>query len=161
MACDISWKSKLSTVNEENVLLKTQVDSVVKERENIKLEYQKLFNSIKATRNQHQKELDELIDKVLNNGIMEFKNQKTYAYADVRAQNQDLLMTISKLKNKLKTVTKGKNVNTKFDKYETSGTLLCVKPLPKNIAVKAKKVSNTKVNADRSKPFTSHSIPKT
>ncbi|GJU73668.1 integrase, catalytic region, zinc finger, CCHC-type containing protein [Tanacetum coccineum] len=31
MACDVSWKSKLSTVNEENVLLKTQVDSVVKE----------------------------------------------------------------------------------------------------------------------------------
>ncbi|GJR11020.1 hypothetical protein Tco_0793672 [Tanacetum coccineum] len=44
MACDVSWKSKLSTINDENVLLKTQVDSVVKERENIKLEYQKLFN---------------------------------------------------------------------------------------------------------------------
>ncbi|GKD66732.1 hypothetical protein Tco_1308840 [Tanacetum coccineum] len=42
----------------------------------------------------------------------------------------------------------------------TSGTLLCITPLPKNIAVKAKKVSNTKVNADRSKPATSHSIPK-
>ncbi|GKB48989.1 retrovirus-related pol polyprotein from transposon TNT 1-94 [Tanacetum coccineum] len=39
-------------------------------------------------------------------------------------------------------------------------TLLYVTPLPKNIAVKAKKVSNTKVNADRSKPVTSHSIPK-
>ncbi|GJZ76453.1 retrovirus-related pol polyprotein from transposon TNT 1-94, partial [Tanacetum coccineum] len=64
-------------------------------------------------------------------------------------ENQDLLMTISELKNKLKTVDKGKNVNTKFDKSETSGTLLCVTPLPKNIAVKAKKVSNTKVNADR------------
>ncbi|GJX47549.1 hypothetical protein Tco_0272739 [Tanacetum coccineum] len=48
MACDISWKSKLSKLNDENVLLKTQVDSVVQERENIKLEYQKLFNSIKA-----------------------------------------------------------------------------------------------------------------
>ncbi|GKE34543.1 hypothetical protein Tco_1453865 [Tanacetum coccineum] len=89
----------LSTLNDENVLLKTQVDSVVKERENIKLKYQKLFNSIKATRTQHQKELDELIGHV---------NQKTYAYADVRAQNQDLLMTISKLKNKLKTIDKGK-----------------------------------------------------
>ncbi|GJT25845.1 retrovirus-related pol polyprotein from transposon TNT 1-94 [Tanacetum coccineum] len=48
MACDVSWKSKLSTTNAENVLLKTQVDSVVKERENIKLEYQKLFNLIKV-----------------------------------------------------------------------------------------------------------------
>ncbi|GJS20357.1 hypothetical protein Tco_0448989 [Tanacetum coccineum] len=151
MACDVSWKSKLSTINDENVLLKTQVDFVVKERENIKLKYQKLFNSIKATRTQHQKELDELIEHV---------NQKTYAYADVRAQNQDLLITISELKNKLKTVDKGKNVNSKFDKSETSGTLLCVTRLPKNIAVKAKKVSNSKVNTDRLKPVTSHLTPK-
>nr|GEX75986.1 hypothetical protein [Tanacetum cinerariifolium] len=111
MACDVSWKSKLSTINDENVLLKTQVDYVVKERENIKLEYQKLFYSIKATRTQHKKELDELIEHV---------NQNTYAYADVRAQNQELLITISELKNKLKTIDKGKNVNTKFDKSETS-----------------------------------------
>ncbi|GKC57164.1 hypothetical protein Tco_1084762 [Tanacetum coccineum] len=76
MACDVSWKSKLSTINDENVLLKTQVDSV----------------------------LDELIGHV---------NQKTYAYADVRAQNQDLLISISELKNKLQTVDKGKTVNTK------------------------------------------------
>ncbi|GKB25852.1 retrovirus-related pol polyprotein from transposon TNT 1-94 [Tanacetum coccineum] len=66
-----------------------------------------------------------------------------------QSQNQDLLMTISELKNKLKTIDKGKNVNTKFDKAETSRILLSVTPLPKNIAVKAKKVSNTKVNADR------------
>ncbi|GJX74570.1 hypothetical protein Tco_0313165 [Tanacetum coccineum] len=70
--------------------------------------------------------------------------------AKVVSENQDLLMTISELKNKLKIINKGKNVNTKFDKSETSGTLLCVTPLPKNIAVKAKKVSNTKVNADSS-----------
>ncbi|GJQ95414.1 hypothetical protein Tco_0006553 [Tanacetum coccineum] len=151
MACDVSWKSRLSTLNDENVLLKTQVDSIVQEREYIKLKFQKIFNSIKATRAQNQKEVDELIEHV---------NQKTYAYAGVRSQNQDLLMTKSKLKNKLKTIEKGKNVNTKFDKSETSETLLCVTPLPKNIAVKAKKVSNTKVNADRSKPVTSHSIPK-
>ncbi|GJX63071.1 hypothetical protein Tco_0295971 [Tanacetum coccineum] len=152
MACDVSWKSKLSIVDDENVLLKTQMDSVVKEIENIKLEYQKLFNSMKATRTQHQKDLDELIVHV---------NQNTYAYADVRTQNQDLLMTITELKNKLKTVDKGNNVNTKFDKSKTSRTLLCVTPLPKNVAFKAKKVSKTKVNADRSKPVTSHSIPKT
>ncbi|GKB96118.1 hypothetical protein Tco_0982255 [Tanacetum coccineum] len=76
MACDVSWKSKLLTLNDENVLLKTQVDSIVQERENIKLEFQKLFNSIKATRSQNQKEVDELIENV---------NQKTYAYADVHA----------------------------------------------------------------------------
>ncbi|GKA73762.1 retrovirus-related pol polyprotein from transposon TNT 1-94 [Tanacetum coccineum] len=104
-----------------------------------------------ATRTQHQKELDELIEHV---------NQKTYAYADLRAKNQDLLIIISELKNKLQTVDKGKNVNTKFDKSETSRTLLCVTSLPKNIAVKAKKMSNTKVKTDRSKPVTSHLTPK-
>ncbi|GJR04440.1 retrovirus-related pol polyprotein from transposon TNT 1-94 [Tanacetum coccineum] len=112
MACDVSWKSKLSILNSENVLLKGQVESVVQECENIKLEFQKLFNSIKVTRPQHQKEVDELIQCV---------NQKTYAYGDVRAENQDLLMTISELKSKLCTIEKGKNVNTKFDSSETLG----------------------------------------
>ncbi|GJV54054.1 hypothetical protein Tco_1449795 [Tanacetum coccineum] len=138
MACDVSWKSKFSAINDENVLLKTQVESVIQERENIKLQFQKLFNLIKATQAQHQKEVDELIKHV---------NQKTYAYADVRAQNQDLLITISELKNKLQIDNKGKNVNTKFDKSETSRTLLYVTPLPKNITVKAKKMSNSKVKA--------------
>ncbi|GKA01493.1 hypothetical protein Tco_0674158 [Tanacetum coccineum] len=50
-------------------------------------------------------------------------------------ENQDLLITISELKNKLQTVDKGKTVNTKFDKSETFGALLCVTPFPKNIAV--------------------------
>ncbi|GKC56349.1 retrovirus-related pol polyprotein from transposon TNT 1-94 [Tanacetum coccineum] len=141
MAYGVSWKSKLSTLNDENVLLKTQVDSVIQERENIKLEFQKLFNSIKATLTQHQKEVDELIEHV---------NQKTYAYADVCAQNQDLLMIISELKNKLRIIEKGKNVNTGFDKSETLEKYVCVTPFNKNIAGKAKNVSNTKVNADSS-----------
>ncbi|GJU89105.1 hypothetical protein Tco_1301528 [Tanacetum coccineum] len=83
MACDVSWKSRLSKLNDENVLLKTQVDSVVQERENIKLEYRKLFNSIKATRAQHQQEVNELIESI---------SQKMYAYGDVHSKNQDLLM---------------------------------------------------------------------
>ncbi|GJU14140.1 hypothetical protein Tco_1136536 [Tanacetum coccineum] len=151
MACDVSWKSKLSTLNDENVLLKTQVEYVVQERENIKLEFQKLFNFIKATRTQNQKEVDELIEHV---------NQKTYAYADVRAQNQDLLMTISKLKNKLRTIEKWKYVNTKFEKSETLGKLVCVTPFNKNLGNKANNVSNTKVKTDRSKSVTSHPTPK-
>ncbi|GJR35014.1 hypothetical protein Tco_1210698 [Tanacetum coccineum] len=151
MACDVSWKSRFSTLNDENVLLKTQVDPIVKERENIKFEYQKLFNSIKATRTQHQKEVDELIEHV---------NQKTYAYGDVLSQNQDLLMIISELKNKLKTIENGKNVNTKFDKFETLEKLVCVTPLNTNTTFKAKKVSNNKVNADKSNLVTSHSAPK-
>ncbi|GJR84164.1 retrovirus-related pol polyprotein from transposon TNT 1-94, partial [Tanacetum coccineum] len=90
MACDVSWKAKLSTLHDENVLLKHQVESTVKERENIKLEFRRLFNSVKATRVQHQIEINELVENV---------NQKTYDYADVHAQNQDLLMTISELKS--------------------------------------------------------------
>ncbi|GJS73387.1 retrovirus-related pol polyprotein from transposon TNT 1-94 [Tanacetum coccineum] len=99
IACDVSWNSNLSTLNDENVLLKTQVES-------------------------------------------------TYAYADVRAQNQDLLMTIFELKDKLRTNEKGKHVNTKFDKSETLGKLVCVTPLHKNLGNKAKNVSNTKVKTD-------------
>ncbi|GJS65025.1 hypothetical protein Tco_0679589 [Tanacetum coccineum] len=151
IACDVPWKSKLSTLNSENVLLKSQVESVVQERENIKPEFQKLFNSIKVTRAQHQKEVDELIQCV---------NQKTYDYGDVRAKNQDLLMTISKLKSKLRTIEKGKNVNTKFDSSETLRKRVCVTPFNKNIADKAMNTSNTKVNSDRSKQVTSQSTPK-
>ncbi|GJW50096.1 retrovirus-related pol polyprotein from transposon TNT 1-94 [Tanacetum coccineum] len=135
MDCDVSWKTKLSTLHDENMLLKHQVESTIKERENIKLEFQKLFNSIKATWAQHQNEINEMFEDV---------TQKTYAYADVRAQNQDLLMTISELKNKLKTIDKGKHVNTKYDKSETLGQLLWVTPFNTNLAIKAKNVSNTK-----------------
>ncbi|GJR69359.1 retrovirus-related pol polyprotein from transposon TNT 1-94 [Tanacetum coccineum] len=42
----------------------------------------------------------------------------------------------------------------------TSGKPLCVTPLSHNIAVKAKKVSNTEDNTDRSKPVTSYTTPK-
>ncbi|GKA88562.1 hypothetical protein Tco_0810326 [Tanacetum coccineum] len=82
----------MTKLSDKNVLLKTQVESVVQERENIKLEFQKQFNSIKATRVQYQQEVNELVEHV---------NQKTYAYADVRAKNQDLLITIFELKAKL------------------------------------------------------------
>ncbi|GJW74427.1 integrase, catalytic region, zinc finger, CCHC-type containing protein [Tanacetum coccineum] len=75
----------------ENVVIKIK-------HENIKLEYQKFFDSIKKTRAQTQGEIDELVENM---------NQKTYAYADIRAQNQDLLITISELKSMLKTVEKG------------------------------------------------------
>ncbi|GJT46284.1 hypothetical protein Tco_0954999 [Tanacetum coccineum] len=121
MACDISWKSKMTKLSDENVLLKSQVESVVQERKNIKLEFQKQFNSIKTTRVQHQQEVNKLVKHV---------NQKTYAYVDVRAKNQDLLITISELKAKF--AAQVKNVNTKFDKSATLEKLVCVTPLNKN-----------------------------
>ncbi|GJY86167.1 hypothetical protein Tco_0500193 [Tanacetum coccineum] len=106
--CDVSWKSRMTKLSDENALLKTQVEYVIQEKENIKLEFQKQFNSNKATRVQHQQEVNESVEHV---------NQKAYAYADVRAQNQDLLITISELKAKL--AEQAKNVNTKFDKSTT------------------------------------------
>ncbi|GKB40059.1 retrovirus-related pol polyprotein from transposon TNT 1-94 [Tanacetum coccineum] len=51
-------------------------------------------------------------------------------------------MTISELKDKIKTIEKGENVNTKFDKSETLGKLFFVTPLNTNTVVKAKKVSS-------------------
>ncbi|GKE11365.1 hypothetical protein Tco_1414916 [Tanacetum coccineum] len=50
------------------------------------------------------------MEKLENENVsLEFKhvNQKTYAYAEVRAKNQDLLITIYELKTKLKNVEKG------------------------------------------------------
>ncbi|GKD03110.1 hypothetical protein Tco_1178084 [Tanacetum coccineum] len=96
--CETYWISKMEKLKSENVSLEFQVQSLIKERENVKTEYQKLFDSIKKTRTQTQGEINELIEHV---------NQKTHAYAKVRAQNQDLLITISELKAKLKKVDKG------------------------------------------------------
>nr|GEV54863.1 hypothetical protein [Tanacetum cinerariifolium] len=144
-ACDVSWKSKMAKLNGENMPLNIQIKSLITKRENIKLEYQKLFNSIKMTRVQHQYEVNELI---------------TYAYGDVRAKNQDHLMTNSELKEKLKIAEKGKNVNTKFDKSTTLGKILCVTPMNKNKDLKAKMVSKVKVKMDKPKPITSCSTPK-
>ncbi|GJY51422.1 hypothetical protein Tco_0442269 [Tanacetum coccineum] len=93
--CKTSWISKIEKLESENVSLEFQVQSLIKERENVKSEYQKLFDSIKKTRTQTQRKINELIEHV---------NQKTYAYVKVRVQNQDRLITISELKAKLKNV---------------------------------------------------------
>ncbi|GJW40063.1 retrovirus-related pol polyprotein from transposon TNT 1-94 [Tanacetum coccineum] len=83
----------MEKLESENVSLEFQVQFFIKERDNVKTEYQKLFDLIERTRTQTQGEINELIENV---------NQKTYTYVDVRAQNQDLLITISELKAKLK-----------------------------------------------------------
>ncbi|GJZ24956.1 hypothetical protein Tco_0562415 [Tanacetum coccineum] len=105
MTCDVSWKSKMTKLIDENVLLKNQVEST------------------------------------------------TYAYADVHAKNQDHLIVISELKEKL--AKQAKNVNIKFDKFTTLEKPLCVTPLNKNKYLKAKTVSKVEIKADRSKPITS------
>ncbi|GKB00743.1 hypothetical protein Tco_0828736 [Tanacetum coccineum] len=52
-------------------------------------------------------EIQERMQKRINILENDHVNQKTYAYVEVRAQNQDLLITISELKAKLKNVEKG------------------------------------------------------
>ncbi|GKB25649.1 hypothetical protein Tco_0865050 [Tanacetum coccineum] len=94
---DYSWISKMEKLEDENVSLDFTVQSLIKERDNVKLEYQKLFNSIKKTRSQTQTEMDELIAHV---------SEKTYAYGAIRAENQNLLITISELKTRLANVEK-------------------------------------------------------
>nr|GEU93336.1 retrovirus-related Pol polyprotein from transposon TNT 1-94 [Tanacetum cinerariifolium] len=145
---DVPSESPVLKMPNESRLLK-MMDKL--ERENIKLEFHKIFNSIKITRAQHQKEVDELIQCV---------TQKTYAYGDVRAKNQDLLMTISELKSKINTIKKGMNVNTKFDSSETLGKGVYVTPFNKQIADKAMNALNSKVNLDRLELVTSQSTSK-
>ncbi|GJV38938.1 retrovirus-related pol polyprotein from transposon TNT 1-94 [Tanacetum coccineum] len=136
---------QLEKLENENVSLDFKVQSLIKERDNVKIEYQKLFDSVKKTRSQTQKEMDELIVHV---------SEKTYAYGAIRAENQDLLSTISELKTRLEKVEKGKSVNTKFDKTNGSQSLLCVTPLNKHAFQKKTDVSKTEENHVVSKPVT-------
>ncbi|GKB62790.1 hypothetical protein Tco_0918976 [Tanacetum coccineum] len=147
---DYSWISKMEKLKDENVSLDFTVQSLIKERDNVKLEYQKLFNSIKKTRSQTQTEMDELIAHV---------SEKTYAYGAIRAENQNLLITISELKTRLANVEKGKSVNTKFDKTNGSQPLLCVTPLHKHVIQKKTNVQKSKENHVMSKPVTLQTSP--
>ncbi|GJS05485.1 hypothetical protein Tco_0321993 [Tanacetum coccineum] len=74
----------------ENVPLEFQVQSLIKERENIKLHYQNLFDSIKKTQTQSQKEVNELIENV---------NQKTYAYGDNHSEDVEVRVRTNKNTN--------------------------------------------------------------
>ncbi|GJR36162.1 integrase, catalytic region, zinc finger, CCHC-type containing protein [Tanacetum coccineum] len=142
---DFSWISRIQKLEDENVSLDFKVQSLIKERDNAKMEYKKLFDSIKKTRSQTQKEMDELIAHV---------SEKTYAYGAIRAENQNLLDTISELKARMKNGENGKSVNTKFDKTHGSQSFLCVTPLNKNASQKQTVVLKTKENHVESKPVT-------
>nr|GEU34356.1 integrase, catalytic region, zinc finger, CCHC-type, peptidase aspartic, catalytic [Tanacetum cinerariifolium] len=113
---DYSWISKIEKLENENVSLDFQVKSLIKERDNVKLEYQKLFDSIKKTRSQTQKEMDELFTHV---------SEKTYAYVAIRAENQNLLFTISELETRLENVTEGA-LETLFLAFEALPTSILV-----------------------------------
>ncbi|GJV70759.1 integrase, catalytic region, zinc finger, CCHC-type containing protein [Tanacetum coccineum] len=133
---DYSWISKLEKLENENVSLDFKVQSLIKERDNVKIEYQKLFDSIKKTRSQTQKEMDELIVHV---------SEKTYAYGAIRAENQDLLSTISELKTRLEKVEKGVNTTSRVrrpmskDSSVTNSVLVNSKKATKNVSVYVRK----------------------
>nr|GEU87196.1 retrovirus-related Pol polyprotein from transposon TNT 1-94 [Tanacetum cinerariifolium] len=147
---DYFWISKMEKLEHGNVSLDFQVQSLIKERDNVKIEYQKLFDSIKKTRSQTQKDIDELIARV---------SEKTYAYGAIRAENQNLLFIISELITRLKNVKKGKSVNTKFDTTNGFQTPLCVTPMNKHAFQKKMDVSKTKENHVVSKPVTLQTSP--
>ncbi|GJU69516.1 hypothetical protein Tco_1255775 [Tanacetum coccineum] len=94
----------MEKLEDENVSLDFIVQSLIKERDNVKLEYQKLFNSIKKTRSQTQTKMDELIAHV---------SEKTYAYGAIRAENQNLLVNIYELKTRLESESVGYHVVSK------------------------------------------------
>nr|GEV76988.1 ribonuclease H-like domain-containing protein [Tanacetum cinerariifolium] len=134
----------------ENVSLDFKVQYLIKERDNVKIKYQNLFDSIKKTRSQTQKVIDELIAYV---------SKKTYAYGAIRAENQNPLFIISELKTRLKNVKKGKSVNTKFDTTNGFQTPLCVTPINKHAFQKKMDVSKIEENHVVSKPITLQTSP--
>ncbi|GJU96423.1 hypothetical protein Tco_1321179 [Tanacetum coccineum] len=110
---------------------KDKIIALEKERDELQLSvsaYKKQIFELQDTQSALKRKMNDDEDKYLNNILnMEAKvednenvtqgeidelvknmNQKTYAYADIRAQNQDLLITISELKSMLKTVEKDK-----------------------------------------------------
>ncbi|GJV40022.1 retrovirus-related pol polyprotein from transposon TNT 1-94 [Tanacetum coccineum] len=126
---DFSWISRIQKLEDENVSLDFKVQSLIKERDNAKMEYKKLFDSIKKTRSQTQKEMDELIAHV---------SEKTYAYGAIRAENQNLLHTISELKARMKNGENGMNATSsvKGPKSRDSQVKTSVLDVSKNEAKK-------------------------
>ncbi|GJX76821.1 hypothetical protein Tco_0323632 [Tanacetum coccineum] len=128
-------KTRIQKIKYENMSLTFQVSSLVKEREHIKLEYKKLYDSINQTRAKTKLQTDSLQQK-LNDQIS--KNDK------LRAQ----------LKGKLsesQTNHNGTSV-TKLSKPSTSGTKLYIVTL----FPKSKVIPKVVKKNDLSKSVTSH-----
>ncbi|GJU39043.1 integrase, catalytic region, zinc finger, CCHC-type containing protein [Tanacetum coccineum] len=126
---DFSWISRIQKLEDENVSLDFKVQSLIKERDNAKMEYKKLFDSMKNTRSQTQKETDELITHAF---------EKTYAYGVICAKNQNLLDTISELKDRMKNGENGMNATSsvKRPKSRDSHVKTSVLDVSKNEAKK-------------------------
>ncbi|GKE97545.1 hypothetical protein Tco_0020896, partial [Tanacetum coccineum] len=104
----------LSTAQQNHDLLKDELEKSSNDSKEIQAN---LLYKIKILENDFQRSQAQKVDE-----LIQCATEKTYAYGDVRAENQDLLMTISELKNKLCIIKKENNVNTKFDssKFDSS-----------------------------------------
>ncbi|GJU85951.1 retrovirus-related pol polyprotein from transposon TNT 1-94 [Tanacetum coccineum] len=120
-------------------------------RDNVKLEYKSFLNSRSK---RHGIKINSKIETLIAH-----VSEKTYAYGAIRAENQNLLFTISELKTRLANVEKGKSVNTKFDKTNGSQPLLCVTPLHKHVIQKKTDVQKSEENHVMSKPVTLQTSP--
>ncbi|GJV51443.1 retrovirus-related pol polyprotein from transposon TNT 1-94 [Tanacetum coccineum] len=113
----VQLQDKIHKIEDENVSLAFQVSSLVKEREQIKLEYKKLYDSIKQTRAKTKLQTDSLQQKL---------NDQIYENNKFRAQLKGKFSESQMNHN-------GKSVNTKLSKPSTSGTkLYLVILLPKS-----------------------------
>ncbi|GKB38510.1 hypothetical protein Tco_0883452 [Tanacetum coccineum] len=103
-----NFDSRIQKIEDENVSLAFHVSSLVKEREHIKLEYKKLYDSIKQTREKTKLQTDSLQQK-LNDQI--YENNKLIAQLKAKFSESQLNQN-------------GTRVNTKLSKPPTSGTKL-------------------------------------
>ncbi|GKC59285.1 retrovirus-related pol polyprotein from transposon TNT 1-94, partial [Tanacetum coccineum] len=122
----------------------------------LKLQHEKEKHKWDSLKNKNSKPLDfswiSRIQKLEDENVsLDFKliahvSEKTYANGAIRAENQNLLVTISELKARMKNGEHGKSVNTKFDKTHGSQSFICVTPLNKNAFQKQMVVLKTKEN---------------
>ncbi|GJZ21107.1 hypothetical protein Tco_0558146 [Tanacetum coccineum] len=103
-----NFDSRIQKIEDENVSLAFHVSSLVKEREHIKLEYKKLYDSIKQTREKTKLQTDSLQQK-LSDQIS--KNNKLIAQLKAKFSESQLNQN-------------GTSVNSKLSKPPTSGTKL-------------------------------------
>ncbi|GJR13015.1 retrovirus-related pol polyprotein from transposon TNT 1-94, partial [Tanacetum coccineum] len=144
--CETSWISKMENLESENVSLEYQVQSLIKEQENVKSEYQKLFDSIKKTRTQTQSEINELVEHV---------NQKTYTYADTSpTKKKEVETNQNVIAPGMYKVTKQQETNTKRAKSVLPSKGLSVassvrRPLNSDSPLKNSVLSNTRKSSKK------------
>ncbi|GKA96215.1 retrovirus-related pol polyprotein from transposon TNT 1-94 [Tanacetum coccineum] len=128
--------SRFQKGKDENVSLAFQVSSLVKEREHIKLEYKKLYDSIKQTRAQN---------KLTTDSLQQRFNDQSSENAMLRSQLQAKFSESQLNHNSI-------SVNTKFSESSTSrNKLYSVTPFPKT-----QFTPNIVEKNDSSKTVTSH-----